>query len=225
MTFSITGRCGRTGQLGIAVSTSSVCVASRCTWARAGVGAVATQNITNPALGKLGLDLLEKGGAADAVLAQLIAEDGANIHYRQLAIVGRKGTPATHSGTSCLGTYASAIGKDSAGAGNLLANTDVPQAMVDTFDAHPGLDLPERLLRALEEGLVAGGEVASVKSAGLYVVDKYVWPTCDLRVDWSDAPIAKLREVWGVYEPQMNDYLLRAIDPDSAPRHHAPGNR
>jgi uncharacterized Ntn-hydrolase superfamily protein len=225
VTFSISGRCGRTGQFGLAISTSSVCVASRCSWARAGVGVVATQNITNPALGKLGLDLLEKGDDAAAVLEKLITEDGANIHYRQISVVGRTGPPATHSGTSSLGTYASATGEDSAGTGNLLANTDVPQAMVDTFEAHPDIALPERLLRALEEGLVAGGEVAAVKSAGLYIVDKYVWPTCDLRVDWSDAPIAKLREVWGVYEPQMGDYLLRAIDPDSAPRHHAPGKR
>ena len=223
MTFSITGRCARTGMFGIGVTTSSVCVTSRCAWARAGVGAVATQNITNPALGVQGLDLLAEGLSARAVVDWLVAGEKFPA-YRQIGIIGREGEPAYYSGDKTLGTFNETVGRDCLGLGNLLANKDVPVSMVQTFDANPDEHLAERLLRALEEGLVAGGEVGQVRSAGLYVVDKYVWPICDLRVDWSDAPIGALRTVWTEYEPQMAAYLTRALDPPSAPSYGVPGD-
>ncbi|MDF2763207.1 MAG: hypothetical protein K0S81_185 [Rhodospirillales bacterium] len=73
MTFSLVGRCAQTGMFGVVVTSSSVCVASRCAWARAGVGAAATQNITDPRLGKLGLDLLQQGHGAASAMAQMVA--------------------------------------------------------------------------------------------------------------------------------------------------------
>ena len=71
----------------------------------------------------------------------------------------------------------------------------------------------------------AGGEMGPVKSAGLLVVDKQMWPLVDLRVDWSDeGPVAGLRELWRLYEPQMKDYVTRALDPHSAPTYGVPGD-
>src|SRR5262245_21021999 len=165
MTFSLAGRCAESGMLGVAITTSSICVASRCPWARAGAGAVATQNVTDPTIGPRVLDMLATGvPAPDALRAVLAASRHAE--YRQVTVVDREGRTAQHSGSKTLGTRAVAEGADCVAAGNLLANEDVPRAMVTTFTGHPDLHLAERLLRGLEAGLAAGGEKGSVKSAG-----------------------------------------------------------
>jgi uncharacterized Ntn-hydrolase superfamily protein len=223
MTISITARCARTGMVGIAISSSSPAVAARCAWTEAGVGAVATQNITDPRLGALGLDLLRRGYGAKAVIEQLV-QAGAFPEYRQLAVVDQDGRTASHSGAKTLGIHAVAEGLGCIAAGNLLAAPGVPAAMVAGFLAADGEHLAERLLRGLEAGLAAGGEAGPVHSAGLRVADRHVFPICDLRFDWSDAPIADLRRGWEVYRPQMPDYLQRAIDPTAAPGYGVPGD-
>jgi len=224
MTFSLIGRCAETGMLGVAITTSSICVASRCPWARAGAGAVSTQNVTDPTIGPRVLDLLAGGkSAAEALQAVLAASQYAE--YRQVTVIDREGRTAHHSGAKTLGTNAVAEGKDCLAAGNLLSNTDVPKAMVASFTRHADLHLAERLLRGLEGGIVAGGEKGPVKSAGLLVVDKHIWPLADLRVDWSeDDPVAGLRDLWERYQPQMKDYVTRALDPRSAPVYGVPGD-
>jgi uncharacterized Ntn-hydrolase superfamily protein len=225
MTFSITARCPRTGAFGIAVTTSSICVASRCVWARAHVGAVATQNITDPRLGSLGLDLLARGFGAAAVI-ELLVKAGPYPEYRQLAVVDGWGGVAHYSGSKTLGTHRVVTGPSCVAAGNILETEAVPQAMVDRFLATPAeAHLAERLLAGLEAGLAAGGEVGPVRSAGVHVVDRYPWPVCDLRVDWHDEPVAELRRVWTLYEPQMSQYLTRALDPRSAPAYGVPGEK
>ena len=217
MTFSIAGRCQHSGMLGVAVTTSSICVSSRCPWARAGVGAVATQNITDPSLGPKILDLLAAGRSASQALAETVDQQ-TNIEYRQLTVIDTNGTVAHYSGSHTLGTHAITQGEGCVSAGNLLANERIPQAIVDTFVQNPQLHLADRLLRALEAGLDAGGEQGPVKSAGLLVVHKYAWPLVDLRIDWSDeSPIAVLRRLWQAYQPQMDDYVTRALNPQSAP--------
>jgi uncharacterized Ntn-hydrolase superfamily protein len=223
MTFSISGRCKRTGAFGVAVTTSSIAVAARCPFARAGVGAVATQNVTNPSIGPKGLDLMAQGMSAQTALDRIVKNE-AFPDFRQIAFIGKSGAPAFYEGAKTLGTHAGHIGVDSVAIGNLLANTDVPRAMVETFEAHPDIFLAERLLRALEEGLVAGGELGAVKSAGLYVVTEYPWPVCDLRVDWADGPIGRLRELWTLYEPQMDTYQTRAVNPTQAASYGVPGD-
>lgn len=224
MTFSLAGRCAETGMLGVAITTSSICVASRCPWARAGAGAVSTQNVTDPTIGPRVLDLLAAGKtAAEALQAVLAASQYAE--YRQVTVIDRQGRTAHHSGAKTLGTNAVAEGKDCVAAGNLLANADVPKAMTRIFEAHPDLHLAERLLRGLEAGIVAGGEKGPVRSAGLLVVDRQIWPLVDLRVDWSEEdPIAGLRDLWDRYRPQMGDYVTRALDPRSAPAYGVPGD-
>ena len=109
MTFSITARCPRTGMFGVAISSSSICVAARCAWARAGVGAVATQNVTDPRLGDLGLKLLADGHGARAVRDMLVAA-GAYPQHRQLAVVDDTGAVADYSGARTLGSHAVAVG-------------------------------------------------------------------------------------------------------------------
>lgn len=217
MTFSIIARCAETGRFGVAVASSSIAVASRCgRWARAGVGAVATQNITDPALGQLGLDLLAEGYGAEAAMRSMVAARPF-AEFRQLAVVDVNGATASYSGTKSLGLYKEKPGKDSIACGNLLANDSVPGAMIEGFERDPGKHLGERLLAGLVAGLEAGGETAPVRSAGLYVVDRFVWPVIDLRVDWHDTPIGELQMVFAEYFPQMNDYIRRAVDPTQAP--------
>lgn len=224
MTFSLVAHCERTGMFGVVITSSSPCVASRCgVWARAGVGAVATQNVTDPRLGHLGLALLAQGFGARAVITRLV-EAGRYPEYRQLTVVDQDGHTAHHSGAKTLGRHAVVEGAGCIAAGNLLADPAVPQAMLNAYLAAAGEHLAERLIRAVEAGLAAGGEEEPVHSAGVYVVDRHVWPICHLRVDWHAEPIGELRRVWEVYRPQMADYLTRAIDPTKAPSYGVPGD-
>jgi uncharacterized Ntn-hydrolase superfamily protein len=224
MTFSVAGRCPKTGMFGVAITTSSIAVASRCPWARAGVGAVATQNVTDPSLGRKGLDLLQSGLAAPEALAKLMKE-APFADYRQLTMIDAAGRTAVWSGNKTLGTYATAEGRDCVAAGNLLRTTDIPAAIVKGFEQSTGGHLADRLLDALEAGLNAGGEMGPVHSAGLLVVDKTEWPLVDLRIDWDDEnPLPPLRKLWQAFQPQAQDYITRAIDPRSAPAYGVPGD-
>ena len=223
MTFSVVGRCERTGMFGVAITTSSICVASRCPWVRSGVGAAATQNVTDPRLGNALLDLLERGFSARQ--AMNVVTDGVdNIDYRQLTVVDQDGRVAHFSGANTLGLNNVADGINCVGAGNLLENTEVPGAMTESFAANPDLHLAERLLTALETGLSAGGEKGPVRSAGLLVAGDFPWPLVDLRSDWDEEPIAALRAIWQEYQPQMEDYVTRAVNPSSAPSYGVPGD-
>jgi uncharacterized Ntn-hydrolase superfamily protein len=222
MTFSIIARCARTGQFGMAISSSSPAVAARCAHVRAGVGAVASQNITDPSLGPLILDQLELGLPAPSALAT-VATGRPHIDFRQLLVIDRAGATAIHSGRQVLGLWGEAQAVDCAAGGNLLAAELVPMAMVAAFTRATG-HLGERLMQALEAGLQAGGEAGPVHSAGLKVADRLSWPLIDLRIDWSDDPIGMLRQAWDVYAPQMAAYVQRAEDPTEAPSYGVPGD-
>jgi uncharacterized Ntn-hydrolase superfamily protein len=213
MTFSIVGRCQRTGMVGMAISTSSIAVTGRCVWVRGKVGAVATQNITDPALGTRILDLMAEGTPAGRAVEQAAAE---NPHraYRQISAIDMRGGTGHYTGVKAAPVAASKIGRDCVAAGNILADAEVPAAMARRFESETGIHLAERLLRALEAGLAAGGEHGPVHSAGLLVAHEQAWSIVNLRVDWAeDGPIAQLRALWQAYEPQMQDYLTRALDP------------
>jgi uncharacterized Ntn-hydrolase superfamily protein len=224
MTFSISARCPRTGEMGIAVSSSSPAVAARCAHARAGAGVVATQNITDPTLGPKGLDLLACGLSAAEALARLRAE-APHIEYRQLALVDRGGGTAAFSGSRTLGVHATVEGPGAVAAGNLLRAPNVPEAMVAAFLAAPEQPLAARLLAAMRAAVAAGGEAGPVHSAGLLLVRDVAWPIADLRVDWHDTdPIAALADLWALWAPQMDAYVTRALNPASAPAYGVPGD-
>ena len=222
MTFSVAGVCQETGQVGCVITSSSICVTSRCAFAKSDVGVCLTQNITNPNLGPLGLQLLQQGHGVDDVLAQLKQAD-ATFEWRQLGVLNKDGSSAVFSGAEALGIFATATGKDCLAMGNLLANTDVPQAMVDHFENSTGA-LADRLIAALEAGLAAGGEMGPVHSAGVLVYGEPEWPIVDLRVDWHDTPISELRSVFDNYDPQMQAYITRALDPANSESYGVPGD-
>lgn len=222
MTFSLIARCARTGQFGMVISSSSPAVAARCAHVRAGVGAVASQNITDPGLGPEILDQMARGKSAAAALASVTA-GRQYIDYRQLLVVDAAGGRAIHSGAQVLGIWGEALGQDCAAGGNLLANTGVPKAMIAGFERASG-HLGDRLMTALQAGLAAGGEAGPVHSAGMKIADRLAWPLVDLRIDWSDDPITALAEAWKVYRPQMGAYVQRALNPTIAPSYGVPGD-
>ncbi len=225
MTFSISARCRRTGMFGIAVSSSSPCVAARCAHARAGVGVVATQNITDPTLGPKGLDLMASGLSAPEALAKLKAT-APHLDYRQLALVDRQGGTASFSGSKTLGTHRITEAPDVVAAGNLLKDPLVPDQMVKAFQADAEAQLGDRLIAAMQAALAAGGEEGPVHSVGMLLVRDVAWPVADLRVDWHETdPIGELARLWALWKPQMDAYVTRALNPSSAPSYGVPGDK
>ncbi len=222
MTFSLVGRCARTGMLGTVVASSSPAVAARCAWARASVGAVATQNVTDPSLAPRVLGLLEFGRSAASALDEVMATVP-HAEYRQLAVIDAQGRTASYSGARTLGRHGSSSGNDCLAAGNLLASGKVTAAMVQAFGHRPQDHLASRRLDALRAGAAAGGEEGPVRSSGLVVVNKVTWPVTDLRADWHDGPVSELAHLWAVWQPQEAAYVQRALDPAAAPGYGVPG--
>lgn len=223
MTLSISALCPESGQLGIAISSSSIAVGARCPWLLAGVGAVSSQNITLPALGPQILAGLEAGLTPQQALTQALGEDRFS-DYRQVAVIDASGESAVFSGEHSLGIWQLAQGENCVAAGNMLANPQVITAMTAAFEAASG-ELASRLIAALQAGIDAGGEAGPEHSAALKVVEDYAWPVVDLRVDWAEErPVAALEALWLAYEPQMEAYITRALDPREAPTYGVPGD-
>lgn len=225
MTFSVAAFCPNSGMFGTIVTSSSICVASRCAFGRAGVGAASSQNITDPRLGNRLLDLCEEGKSAEASLAQVVKET-ANIDWRQLGIIDKQGNTACYSGEKTLGVHNMAQGNNCLAMGNLLDNAGIPEALIESFENSSG-HLTERLLMALEAGVAAGGEAGPIHSVGVKVYSEYEWPIVDLRVDWDPIPdnaIPQLRKIWEEYEPQLQPYITRAINPEESESYGVPGD-
>ncbi|MGA1180388.1 MAG: DUF1028 domain-containing protein, partial [Marivivens sp.] len=161
--------------------------------------------------------------AAEAVAE--IQRRGAFIEYRQVLVVDATGETAIHSGPNSLGIWSEAQAENVASGGNLLANSDIPAAIVEGFLAAKG-HIGDRLIAAMRAGLAAGGEAGPVHSAGMKIVDKVSWPVADLRCDWTeDNPIEAIATAWEVYKPQLDAYIQRALDPRAAPSYGVPGDQ
>ena len=213
MTFSIAATDGQ-GRFGIAVSSSSPAVAARCAHLRDGVGAVSSQNITDPRLGYALLDRLQAGYSAQEAIDAVVRESPA-VDYRQLVVLDAKGGSAVFSGAHTLGVFGEGRGPNSVAAGNMLADPGVAQALCVAFEATSG-ELELRLMAALRAAEAAGGEAGPVRSAGISVVSGHGWRDTDLRVDWHEDPIAELEQLLQVWLPQRQDYVLRGLDPASS---------
>ncbi len=217
-TFSIIGRCHRTGMLGIAITTSDLCVGSRCPYVRPLVGAVSTQAATDPRLGPFALRLMDLGYSASRVIAELEASDP-HIERRQLGVVDRDGASAARTG-SFNGPWAGHVtGPNFVAMGNALAGEQVVQAMARAFQATEAADLEDRLLDSIDAGQDAGGEARDstpYHSAALLVYASDSFPRVDLRVDEHPQPLVELRRLVQLYRPRMEMFSLRARDPEAA---------
>ena len=222
MTLSIAAWDRASGQLGAAIASSSISVASRCLHWRSGVGIALSQNVTDPRLGPRLLDLLADGVDARSALDATVASTPYH-RFRQLGLVDAAGNTALFTGEGALGCFASAAGEHCIAAGNLLAHDGVPAAMVEAFEGASG-SFGTRVLGALVAGIEAGGEAGPVHSAGLLIGGEPTWPLAELRIDWAEDPMPQMREGWAVYEPQIDAYVTRAFRPDAAPAYGVPGD-
>ncbi len=206
-TFSIVGFDPDTGDLGVAVQSKFFGVGAVVPWARAGIGAVATQARANTTYGPRGLKLLAEAGSAEEIVAALTGEDEGRAS-RQLGVVDAAGNAATFTGDACLAWAGGQVGEHYAIQGNILAGPEVVDAMAATFEATGG-DLSTRLAAALAAGQAAGGDARGRQSAALLVVreaggygrfnDRYI----DLRVEDHPAPIAELRRLLDIRQGQL----------------------
>jgi uncharacterized Ntn-hydrolase superfamily protein len=196
-TFSIVGFDPATGDLGIAVESRFFAVGAVVPWAKAGVGAIATQSFANTTFGPKGLEMLAAGKTAQEVLDALLKDDP-QASQRQAGIVDARGAPATFTGDKCNSWAGGKTGKNYAAQGNILTGKEVVAAMAATFEDTAGLPLADRLVKALAAGQAAGGDSRGQQSAALLVVrakggyagfnDRYI----DLRVDDHPRPIEEL---------------------------------
>lgn len=216
MTFSLLARCPETGHFGAVIATSGMAVGARCVHIRPGVGGVLSQHRTDPRLGPRGLDLLAAGLGAEAALAALAASSPA-IAWRQLAVMDRTGASAVFHGDQIYSIRSDAAAPGVVAIGNIIDHPGVPGAMVAAFLADPKQAMCDRLLAAIEAGEAAGGETGAISSAQLVAYKDAPFAHVDLRVDWSETPLADLRALWRRYAPMADDLMRRALDPDSVP--------
>lgn len=216
MTYSILGRCARTGQFGAAVTTSSIAVGSRVPHVAPGIGGVLTQHRTDPRLGPRGLELLRSGCSAEETLAALVASTPHH-KWRQLAVLDAQGRSAHFHGGAVKPALNAVHVPDCVALGNILANDRIPAAMAAAFLDSSDQPLAERLVRAMEAGEAAGGEGKPVISAALVIMEKEIFPLVDLRVDLAPDAITALRTLWDAYAPSVREFVTRAVDPDAAP--------
>jgi uncharacterized Ntn-hydrolase superfamily protein len=216
MTFSLIGRCERTGMFGIAISTSEMAVGSRCIHVAPGVGAIVTQASTNPRLGHLGLNLLRAGYSAPRALDEIAGSDQF-VERRQLGCLDVTGLGAARTGAGNKPWAGHRVERNVVVATNAVVGAEVADSMFDAFKRGADLPLWERLLRSLEAGKAAGGQPDGETSSGLYVVDRDTYPLVDLRVDLHATPVTELRRLADAYFPLVAYYNLRPRDPNVPP--------
>ncbi|GAB3068744.1 DUF1028 domain-containing protein [Salinicoccus sesuvii] len=205
-TFSITARCSKTGQLGVAVSTKLPAVGMLVPFVKPGVGAIATQSFVNPYIGIRGLEYLSSGMSALQAKEKILSEEQ-DLEYRQFAIVDGYGNTAAFSGNKCEGYYNHFEDTGVVVAGNMLLNEKTLTDMQRTFLIHSDLELSERLLHALQAGQKAGGDKRGKQSAALKVYDTEDYPLVDLRVDEHEDPIKELTRVYEVAKDELLPFM------------------
>ncbi len=206
-TFSIVAYDSRTGEVGVAVQSKVFGVGPRVAWARAGVGAVATQAHSNETFGPHGLQLMDAGLSAGEVLEHLLAHDKGR-DKRQVGIVDSQGVVAAWTGPACSDWAGDRQGDGFSCQGNILAGQAVVAEMAKAFEAAQGTELANRLIAALEAGQAAGGDKRGRQSAAILVgrahpdYPEYAERYVDIRVEDHAAPIAELRRLFTIYEAQ-----------------------
>jgi uncharacterized Ntn-hydrolase superfamily protein len=218
----------------VAVQSHYFGVGSIASWAEAGVGAVATQSIAEPAFGPRGLDLMRDGKSAPAALQQLISEDPGEA-LRQVALVDRGGRVAVHTGARCIRHAGHAVGEQVSVQANMMERDTVPKAMMRAYSETRGEALADRLLAALEAAEGEGGDIRGRQSAAMVVVIGRATgePTrdrpVDLRVDDHPEPLQELRRLLGLHHAyaraSAGDDLAGAGDMEGALAAYEAGHR
>lgn len=217
-TFTVIGRCARTGMLGIGTATRSLAVGARVPHVRPRLGAVAIMAIADPRLGHMALSFLELGYKAPSVIDALVEGDP-YAEYRQLGIIDDDGFVAARTGKMNRDWAGHHVGDHHIVLGNVLTGEHVLEAMESVFTANPEEDLEERLLQSIEAGRDAGGQHGGQQSAALLVYDTKPFAHVDLRVDVHEEPIGELRRVFNTFRPTIPYYNLRQVDARVPPLH------
>jgi uncharacterized Ntn-hydrolase superfamily protein len=199
-TFTVVGRCRRTGRLGVGTATRSLAVGARVPHVRARRGAVAIMAIADARLGQMALRLLETGYKAPAVVEELVRADP-YAEYRQLGVIDGDGFAAARTGKHNRDWAGQRVREDFIVLGNFLTGELILDAMERAFTAHADEDLEERLLRGIGQ-----------QSAALLVYDDQAFAHVDLRVDVHAEPVGELRRVFDAYRPAIPYYNLRQVD-------------
>jgi uncharacterized Ntn-hydrolase superfamily protein len=220
MTYTILGRCAKTGRLGIGIATFSITVGRYAHSTKSNAGVTVSQANANENNNAIALRLLAQGFGAGAVLDQLKANDEYH-SYRQIGVIDRTGAVAAYTGANVRGWAGEVTGENFISTGNGLRGPHVAEAIAKGFLAEPDADLEHRLLMALEYGRDAGGQGNATthrteRSAALQVSSKHIHPDIDLRVDLHDKAVDELRRVWGVYKQYEGYYAERGRNPRSA---------
>jgi len=220
MTFTLLARCPLSGQVGIGIATYSICVGLYCNGLRGNVGAAMTQAFVNQGNNTLALNLLTKGFGPARVVDELRANDPYG-DYRQIAVIDREGRAAAYSGPKTRGWSGHKVGDGYVSMGNVLAGPHVVEAIAAGYEAASGESFERRLLRAIESGRDAGGQLGNdghltERSAAIVVHGAYDHAELDLRVDLHDKAVDELRRSFEEYELYRGYYRDRGKNPRDA---------
>jgi uncharacterized Ntn-hydrolase superfamily protein len=220
MTYSIIGRCARTGRLGLGITTFSLAVGGRCEGVAANIGVCRTQAFPNRTNDPLGIKLLAEGYLPSRVMEMFAANDGEH-DYRQIAIMDRGGRIAAHTGAGTRGWSGHKIDQDCVAFGNGLVGPQVLDGLIAGFKVKADEALEYRLMRALEGGRDAGGQGDAKshrpeRSAAIKVVDRLDYPDIDVRVDVHPTAVEELRRVLEEFKLYEEFYRERGRNPSKA---------
>jgi len=220
MTYTVLGRCHRTGRLGIGIATFSITVGRYCYGVKSNAGVTVSQAFANERNNALALRLLAQGFTARSVLQQLMEND-AYAEYRQIGVIDRSGMAVAHTGPHTRGWSGHVVGENYVAFGNGLVGPEVADAIAKGFLAEPDADLEHRLLMGIEAGRDAGGQGTrerhkAERSAALRVYSKDTFADIDLRVDLHATAVEELRRVWTEYKQYEAYYRNRERNPSGA---------
>lgn len=216
MTFTVMGRCARTGALGFCQATSTPAVGWRISEVVPGRGVVTVQAHGDHSRLQAARAALAAGQQAAAIVASLRAGDP-HAEFRQLAVLDAGGMAAVCTGTRARPWAGEVVGTDHIATGNVLVGPAVVESMSAAFVASAAEDLEERLLRAVEAGRDAGGQPEGQTSCALRVFREHDFPVVDLRVDVAAEPVREMRRILDWFKPLVPYYVQRTLDPSSVP--------
>lgn len=209
MTWSVVARDPATGAFAVAVATKAFAVGASCPFVRSGVGAVSTQSMTNRYLGPAILDAMARGLPPDAAIEGALVGDAGH-GLRQVHAVDRLGRTAAWTGDNCVMWCGSVSADGVSVAGNMLAGAPTVAETLRTFLHNDDLDLPERLMQAMEAGEAAGGDRRGKQSAAMVLTTTEDFPDLNLRVDDAPEPLAELRRLLGLWRVERQPGLAAA---------------